>query len=212
MRTGTFSHMEGDRFVLQTGKGEWKMFGDKGLQVPPQGSPVRFDARKEPGRDGREYWRLKEIYVDGAQPMTPVGTAAAAQAPLGESPAVREAREALERAQREEQAKAAEEAKRHPPAGYRDRTHPDDQRAMFVTGVVTRAMGSGKFDPSHCSDLTREAIKAWDLYVLGKIVPTGGGQATSQPSAQHGATELAYPDTGPEWEPDEPPIPEDDGR
>lgn len=38
----------------------------------------------------------------------------------------------------------------------------NDSRQIFVTGVVGRAMGSGKFEPSHIEALTVAAMAAYD--------------------------------------------------
>lgn len=46
----------------------------------------------------------------------------------------------------------------------------EDQRMMFITGVVGRAMGSGKFASFEIKGLTESALKAWNQVLLGQPV------------------------------------------
>lgn len=46
--------------------------------------------------------------------------------------------------------------------GHARNSAPDNSRMIFITGVVGRAMGSGKFAPIEIKDLALEAADAWD--------------------------------------------------
>ena len=77
----------------------------------------------------------------------------------------------------------------------------EDQRAIFVTGVVGRAMGSGVFKPDQILQLTLAANRAYDAL----ITTIQGGELPPEPSETSVPFNDDVSDVG-NYEPEPPPY------
>jgi len=68
-----------------------------------------------------------------------------------------------------------------PAPAYRPPAADKDGRAIFITGCVGRAMGSGKFTASEILVLTKAAMEAYDRYLDPNAKPAEAASAAEPP-------------------------------
>ena len=131
----SFTTQYGHGLVVNTDKGEWKVFGKGTAPAFSPGTPIQFEAQKK----GNSWAYSNLVPMAGAAPVQPAYAPqphAAAPAPVPTAQPI--------------------------PTGAATAVNPHKEKDMFVTGVVGRAMSSGQFTVSDMKILALAADDAWD--------------------------------------------------